>query len=269
MANGLVMRQSVEQADISSLRDAYGKMQDISPTDNRSWAFWAGLHGFPQNACWHEERFDRDGLPYNFFLPWHRAFLIYFEHAVRDQNEAAILPWWDWTSPTSHEVGVPTAFAEPEVDGQRNPLFNGPKPDMPDDPGRLTRRFPGPPERLPGPDLIEDILETTTDFVDFSEQIQDVHNRIHGWTGGVNPDDPNQGGDMGVVASAAYDPVFWSHHCMIDRLWYLWQLRHGIFNIPPVYLGRSLGPFGLNVEEVLDIGKLGYSYASSSSVVTV
>ena len=270
MPNGVVLRQNVEQADIAALRDAYSKMQDLSPTDNRSWIFWAGLHGFPWFACWHEERVDRDGLPYNLFLPWHRAYLLYFEHAVRDQNEDAVLPWWDWTSALSHETGLPGAYTEPEIDGERNPLFNGPTPDMPDDPARHTRRFPGDPAQLPAPtsDEIDDFLDLT-DFVDFSNQIQDVHNGIHGWTGGRNPENPRQGGDMGTVASAAFDPIFWAHHCMIDRLWYLWQLRHGIFTVPPNYLGRSLGPFGVTVEEVLDVGRLGYGYAGSSVSVVM
>ena len=66
---------------------------------------------------------------------------------------------------------------------------------------------------------------------------------------------------MGVVARAAFDPIFWSHHGMIDRLWYLWQLRHGVANIPQDYLDRPLAPFSLTVQDVLDIRRLGYEYA--------
>jgi hypothetical protein len=36
---------------------------------------------------------------------------------------------------------------------------------------------------------------------------------------------------MGVVGTAAFDPIFWSHHAMIDRLWWLWQARNGNGNI--------------------------------------
>lgn len=73
---------------------------------------------------------------------------------------------------------------------------------------------------------------------------------------------------MGTIATAAFDPIFWTHHCMIDRLWYLWQLRHGVFNIPPNHLGYTLEPFGLTVEQVLDIHQLGYEYSSSSIAAT-
>jgi tyrosinase len=31
---------------------------------------------------------------------------------------------------------------------------------------------------------------------------------------------------MSLVPFAAFDPIFWAHHTMVDRLWRLWQLRH-------------------------------------------
>lgn len=264
---GVVLRQNVEQADITALRDAYVKLQAFTATDNRGWIYWAGIHGFPQFLCWHHGRVGPDQFPYDLFLPWHRAELLYWDHVTRDQNENAILPWWDWTSPLSHQVGVPASYAQPEVDGQPNPLFSGPTPDIPDDPARRTRRFPFDPGILPTPEDIEGILELTS-YVDFSAQLQDIHDFVHGWTGGVNPDNPSQGGDMGGIATAAFDPIFWAHHCMIDRLWYLWQLRHGVSNIPPDYLSHTLEPFGLTVQQVLDIRRLGYEYGTSRTSVT-
>ena len=68
---------------------------------------------------------------------------------------------------------------------------------------------------------------------------------------------------MGSLGTAAWDPIFWSHHCMIDRLWYVWQLRHGVNNITPALLPMVLQPFGLTVQEVLSINTLGYEYAVS------
>jgi tyrosinase len=68
---------------------------------------------------------------------------------------------------------------------------------------------------------------------------------------------------MGSVGTAAWDPIFWSHHSNIDRLWYLWQLRHGESNIPPNLLPMVLQPFGLTVRDVLSINALGYEYAVS------
>ena len=68
---------------------------------------------------------------------------------------------------------------------------------------------------------------------------------------------------MGSLGTAAWDPIFWSHHCNIDRLWYLWQLKHGVNNISPALLPMVLQPFGLKVQDVLSINTLGYEYAAS------
>jgi tyrosinase len=257
-------RQSIEQADITSLAEAYERMQALS--DNRGWLYWCGIHGFPQYKCWHHARVQRTDYPFDLFLPWHRAYLLYFENAVRDQNDKALLAWWDWTSPLSHQIGIPAVFATETLDGRPNPFFSGPTPDMPDDPARRTRRFPAIADQLPTPNRIESLLQLGS-FEDFTMQIQDVHDEIHGWAGGLDPNNPRRGGDMGAVASSAYDPIFWAHHCMIDRIWYLWQLQNGIFNIPPSYLDRPLEPFGFAVRDVLDIARLGYGYAVSSVVV--
>jgi tyrosinase len=259
LADQVVVRPSVEQANIDALRDAYSKMQALSGDDNRSWIYWAGFHGYPRWDCWHHAKIGNgptDPYPYDLFLPWHRAYLVYWDNVVRDQNAGAIQPWWDW----SQQTGVPDAYGE-------DPLLSGPTPDLPDDPARSTRRFPGDPADLPSTTDVADLLRLGT-FVDFSNEIQDVHDRVHGWTGGVNPDDENQGGDMGTIASAAYDPIFWAHHAMVDRIWALWQLQNRPA-FPPDYLNQTLPPFPLTVAQTLNIKNLGYDYAASTSHVVV
>ena len=32
---------------------------------------------------------------------------------------------------------------------------------------------------------------------------------------------------MSDVTTAAFDPIFWVHHCNIDRLWSLWDATQG------------------------------------------
>jgi tyrosinase len=238
-------------------------MMALSATDNRSWIYWAGYHGFPNWYCWHH---GRAGMgtpqPVNLFLPWHRAYLLYFEHVARDQNAQATIPWWDWTSDTSHRIGVPAIFSARRVDGQPNPLLQGPVPAIQGSRARQTRRFPGPPAALPTTSQINALLQLST-FTDFCLQLEDVHDGVHGWTGGRDPRSPQTFGDMSTVVSAAFDPIFWSHHAMIDRIWYLWQIKHGVTNIPPEYLDLPLRPFNFRVSDVLNIRKLGYEYASS------
>jgi tyrosinase len=239
---------------VEALADAYEKMQALSASDNRGWVYWAEYHGFNRYECWHHSRVGLGGaqlLPYDLFLPWHRAYLAFFDNAARDQNEDAILPWWDWTSAESHATGLPAAHA---AGGE--PLESGPIPAINGEPERRTTRNPGDPADLPTvDDIYGDVtgLINLTDFRDFSNQLQDVHDGIHGWVGG----------DMGSIGTSAFDPIFWAHHAMIDRVWYQWQLRHGINNIPPEYLDLALFP-GLTVEQVLDVHALGYDYATGA-----
>ena len=254
MANGIVVRPSAEHANVAALADAYEKMQALSASDNRSWIYWAEFHGFNRYECWHHARSGPGTgqlFPYDLFLPWHRAYLSFFDNAARDQNEDAILPWWDWTGEDAHTNGLPTAYT---AGGE--PLESGPLPAINGEPERRTTRNPGQPGGLPTvAEIYDDVngIIALTDFRDFSNQLQDVHDGIHGWVGG----------DMGSIGTSAFDPVFWAHHAMIDRVWYQWQLRHGVNNIPPEYLDLALFP-GLTVQQVLDVHALGYDYATGA-----
>ena len=89
MANGIVVRPSAEHANVAALADAYEKMQALSASDNRSWIYWAEYHGFNRYECWHHARVGLGSgqlFPYDLFLPWHRAYLAFFDNAARDQN---------------------------------------------------------------------------------------------------------------------------------------------------------------------------------------
>lgn len=246
MADGIVVRPDAEHANVAALQDAYDRMQAISASDNRGWSFWSMYHGFDRYECWHHARVGASSFPHDLFLPWHRAYLTFFDNAARDQNPDAILPWWDWTSPASQTSGLPALY----VSGG-TALQSGPVPPINGQPERRTTRNSGSPNGLPGAADVAAVL-ALTDFRDFSNQLQDIHDSVHGWVGG----------DMGSIATSAFDPVFWAHHAMIDRIWYLWQLANGVNNIPANYLDLALFP-GYTVEQVLDVRTLGYDYATS------
>jgi tyrosinase len=248
---GTVVRPNADFANVAALEDAYQKMQALSGTDNRSWIYWSEYHGFNRYDCWHHARHGGSSpFTYDLFLPWHRAYLTFFDNAARDQNAAAILPWWDWTSDSSHQDGLPDAY---RVGGSA--LETGPMPAMNGQPARQTTRNAGDPGTLPTQADVDSVL-ALTDFRDFSDQLQDIHDQIHGWVGG----------DMGSIATSAFDPIFWAHHAMIDRIWYLWQEQNGINNIPADYLDKALFP-GYTVQQVLDVRALGYDYASAAVAV--
>lgn len=267
MANGVAVRQNVDALSgpqLASLRSAYARLMGIfDNVETPGYNWWAGLHGLAGWYCWHEALPIGGGVNANLFLPWHRAYILYFELSLRDLDPTVALPWWDWRNIDS----IPEAFSERTVNGEANPLYEG-HISVPNVEDRPTLRFPGervsPTFSLPTPEEV-DALYSITDFVQFSSKLQGIHNRIHMWTGGNSAEgDP---GDMCIQDTAAYDPVFWSHHSMVDRVWYLWQLQNGVNNIPAEYLSAILAPFRLTVRDVLNIGRLGYEYAVSATTI--
>jgi tyrosinase len=242
-------RKNVEHltpGQLKALRDSFAAAQAIS--DDRGYAHWAGIHGLPLPMyCTHGTRL---------FLAWHRAYLYFFELALRDQVPAAVLAWWDWTSVGSHSKGIPPAYARARVDGKANPLYSVPVPPVARVNGQPTRttRAPMAPAGLPTAAEVHAVLQLP-DFLDFQAQLEGLHNQVHVWVGGT----------MGQVPWAAYDPIFWAHHTMIDRLWRLWQLHHPNPAFPPGLLTTPLPPFNLTVSDTLDIKALGYDYASSTT----
>jgi tyrosinase len=51
-----------------------------------------------------------------------------------------------------------------------------------------------------------------------STVVDGMHNLVHVWVGGTQ-------GTM-LPSTSPNDPIFFLHHCNIDRLWALWQLQH-------------------------------------------
>ncbi len=238
---------SLSDDELGLLREAFRKMMAIS--DNRGYQYYAGIHGLPLQHCVHHRPL---------FIPWHRAYLYFFGQALQDQVAGVTVPWWDWSSEQAHQEGVPQAFTDDHVNGQPNPLckFHIKLTTRLTTIDRDTRRFPGNPSKLPDSNKIEKLL-SLSNFTDFANSLEDIHNSIHFWTGGRQ-------GDMASIPTAAYDPIFWAHHSMVDRLWYLWQLRHNNNGMPSQMLGQVLVPFNMTVADTLDIHKLGYEYASSA-----
>lgn len=277
------LRQSVATltaADLASLRAAFVAVMGIS--DERGYQYFAGIHGLPlPGYCVHH---DAAGVLGNLhvgplFLPWHRAYLYFFEQALQDQVAGVTLPWWDWTTEPAQPSVIPDAYSSETVNGQANPLYQGQIIAIPDaqwegdsgartaitsstgvDPGPLpakTFRQPGAlapaPDALPTSAQVQDALKASN-FVDFSQQVEQIHDSVHVWVGGT----------MSEIPVAAYDPLFYAHHTMIDRLWWLWQLKNPGADPPKHYLDSALPPFAgpaAVVGGTLDANSLGYEYS--------
>ena len=109
---------------------------------------------------------------------------------------------------------------------------------------------------LPTTAEIDNLLDDS-DWASFSDRLEDFHDEVHVWVGG----------DMRDISVAAFDPVFWVHHCMIDRIWYLWQVKYGNGGFPGDLLDLPLQPFNKTPRDVLDVQRLGYEYAVTANTV--
>src|SRR3954453_15764359 len=224
---------------LADLREAITKAQAV--TDDRGYQAWAGIHGLPLPiSCTHHS---------TLFLPWHRAYLYFFEKALQDQVPGVTLPWWDWTR---DHTDVPVPYRRARVNNKRNPLHDSPiQPSGRPDPSETrTFREEGQFGSLPTAQELAAVLQNT-DFFTFQTQLESLHDGVHVWVGGT----------MGDISVAAYDPVFWAHHAMVDRVWSLWQLRHPGAGPPASLRDTALAPFPMTVRDTLDLTHLGYDYA--------
>ncbi|HEY7772370.1 MAG TPA: tyrosinase family protein [Marinagarivorans sp.] len=187
---------------VEAYRDGVAQMKALPNSDRRNWARQAQIH---QNFCPHGNWY---------FLPWHRAYLFYFETIIRELSGYAefALPYWNWTCSPQ----IPPHFF-----GAGNTLLD-------------NTRTKGPSDSIPtnftGQDVLTDIL-AIPDFETFGsgsatalrggggfygELEGTPHNLVHGWVRG------NMGGLMSPL-----DPVFWCHHNMIERCWWDWNITQG------------------------------------------
>lgn len=271
LSGQFTVRKNIEnltEKELADLRKAFSKIMELNPADDRGYIKLASYHGPTAQFCHHEpERID--GWPgVRLFLPWHRAYLYQFEKALQDQVPGVTIPYWDWRSATK----IPKALSDKTADGKPNPLYQTRifLPDLNID--RQTRRFPGSGGfPLPTFEDVDGLLRIKDDaehFDDFSDELSNLHGWVHGWVGGMGIENGREvGGDMGMIPTAAFDPIFWLHHTFVDKIWWQWQKNDGVDEIPDHYKPMALDPFRLTVGEVLDIYNLGYDYAEATITV--
>lgn len=167
------------------------------------------------------------------FLPWHRAYLAYFEGVCRkilcdlkvpDYDDFA-LPYWDW----SQGASIPEIFRG-SVINEWDADLNSIEPPKNWNLKLEDQKW----ERIKDWEAqCADVDQTEIDKVwksdifaiismlpsgnYFSGTLQNgVHNRIHGFVKG----------NMNSPSAAALDPLFWLHHANVDRVWDQWIKKH-------------------------------------------
>jgi tyrosinase len=231
-----------------------------------SWASFAAIHG--SDAGW--------GLcPHGnwYFLPWHRAYILMYERAVRQLtgNNDFALPYWDWTL----DRQMPQAFTDQTFNGQPNPLFESQRDATPTD---------ALPDNIVGQAVINQVLQESPfetfgtsrpdgqnnvdpswvvcEFCGVSGTLEgNPHNNVHNFVGGIM-----------AGSGSSRDPIFMMHHCNIDRIWWLWTQGGGSDSPDPLWSGMTFqnnffnpdgSRYSPKVSDLLTPEPLGYTYVET------
>ncbi len=198
---------------LTRLRAGVQAMKSRPASDPTSWQYQANIH----NIFCNNPPQGMQVVHYSWrFLPWHRAYLYYFEKILRaaSGDPTLSLPYWNWST----NLRLPAQYW-----GAGNPLF---------DPTRVMT----PTQELdPRRTAINNLLGLSS-FSLFGGTPGGAgsvevgpHNYVHGAVGG----------NMGQFSTAALDPIFWAHHSNVDRVWYLWNQLGRTNPTDPAWLNIS------------------------------
>lgn len=219
------------------------------------------------------------------FLPWHRYFCRELELTLQTKNPNVTLPYWSWSADAANPLGAALWNTNPaqsiyiggDGTGPGGTVTTGPFAgwtalvedsvgNLVPRPGGILRDLGSNPNfgggigvpAFPTTQQVDDAIQNMTVY-DSSpwrgSSANSFRNRLEGWLTTLAGENGSQlhnrvhiwvGGDMGPGTSPN-DPVFFLHHCNVDRLWALWQYAHPASG----YLPAGGGPIGHNLNDVM------------------
>ncbi|KAI9789424.1 MAG: hypothetical protein M1833_002418 [Piccolia ochrophora] len=219
-----------------------------------------GIHGYPYTP-WQYPAANTVNPGYGYcthqssiFTTWHRPYMVLLEQLLHEEAltlaakfkdpaqkakytaaaDDVRLPYWDWASDTQQHIPsvllqTSLTVVKPDSAGVgrttviQNPLYsyrfqNAQPPGSPLG-TRTTRRTSADAEIFSSfSSRKQEVLNLFSypEFNPFSSELENIHGVVH----------VTVGGDMAGVAGAAFDPIFWLHHCQVDRLFAMYQSTH-------------------------------------------
>jgi peroxiredoxin/N-acetylneuraminic acid mutarotase len=221
----------------------------LLPPDKRDFAeaVWNGCQAHPYNAA------DPEQYQQWWFLPWHRLILYQFEQTIREvlHDEDFTLPYWNPVTGNPADLVVPAVFRQPGTtlyDATRWPWVNGGEP--------LDTLWKG----WLNLDCLNEkfYIDSPTGSLGFNPRMdQNPHFFTH----------IAIGGNMADFATVGGDPLFYLHHCNLDRVWESWNRLGNKNPTDPKYLKRKFAyadRTGKRVDMPVSAGdrvaQLGYEY---------
>lgn len=228
-------------ADVKALNIALDSMRKLPCSNPLSWYYQGAMHWIPDTIkvnplcpsytsvanlypAWDNCTHTKDGHEKLHFLAWHRLYIWHFEKIVRKLSgyQKFALPYWGYTD---NELTLQASFRD-----TTSALYEPARFDS------LNAGYPLDGEILRALDTTK--LFSYTTFEEFSNHINAApHGAMHDYIGHGNTDpdttkktvwnkilnEYSSDGLMGWVPTAGFDPVFWTHHSEIDRLWQQWS----------------------------------------------
>lgn len=275
------------QKMLAKYEQAIKIMRGLPDHDPHSWNWWWNTHWIkgPPAFLWEESRKHKTTViaslppdvqtfaeatwngcqahPYNpenpeqyqqwYFLPWHRLMLSQFEQTIREvlRDDDFSLPYWNPVTGNEADLSLPLVFRDPGsllFNGTRHPWVNGGE--------RIDKLY---------------MNWLTLDCLNEKSYIDSAHGSL-GFCPrlDVNPHFLTHvaiGGDMADFATVGGDPIFYLHHCNLDRIWESWNRLGNSNPTHPKYLNRKFtfaDRNGKRVDMPVSAGdrtsQLGYEY---------
>lgn len=209
-AHGLIAQNATHPV-LQSYATAIKKMRNLPLSDPTSLAYQAGIHGYNFNGP-----SPPAGAPFGTcnhgmgFLVWHRMYLYFYEKIIQKHSGDAsfALPYWNYSK--AGQANIPAAFRTQT--GAFATLFDNTRSAALNAGGNLSGSAVG-----------TGALGSPTYFGFQSSVNGTPHGAVH----------VAVGGNMLGFATTGFDPLFWLHHCNIDRLWEAW-LAQGTGQVNPI-----------------------------------
>lgn len=248
----------LNESEIARLERGYKLLRELPDLDPRSLSNQANLHClycdngiYYNNMTWPLEIHN-----HWLFLPWHRMFLYFHERILAKllDDDTFALPYWNWDNQSSSEEAniLPRIYSTNETSYLRD--LNRNKCEQPPNLVHLNS-IGGCTDKTADELRIENTQVMYTQIVTgaptprlfFGEPYSygdsggygpgtfedNPHGTVHLWVG--DPDAATAFNDMGNFGRSARDPVFYTHHSNIDRIWTIWKTLPGKQRTEPTH----------------------------------
>ena len=248
--SALIQDSAATDAYHQALATAYSQMKKLSanPSDpcglaQQVWLHW--LH------CPGASDYSRPDLhATSGFLPWHRAYLYFYERLIQTLSGVPDfrLAVWDWENSGT----IPAAYDDSSLFPQFDSACTY---------SRGVKAVNVPAVSLPGWLQTVNSIAFMGSLYSGGAAVTGPHENVHLSGGGLMRD----------LSVAAYDPLFFAHHANIDRFWDYWYQRYkdepGFFDgqeYPSApwtfYDARTSQWVSVKAQDMFLLDGLGYSY---------